>query len=572
MKRTLSAFFALLLCVSVSGAALAAPLEDARRTEALDIAEDLPAALSAEDKAAVLSALYEADVFAVRAALEARLVTCREVTEYYLQRIEAYNKPYNCFITLCEDALEQADARDAQIAAGTAEGELFGVPVVVKDNIHAEGYLTTNGRSKKSSAVSEENAAVVERLLEEGAVILAKSNMSTEAQDARTSRSAAAGETKNAYSRYLSAGGSSGGSAAATSLNFCAAALGTDTNSSLRIPAALNGCVALRVTTGLLPRDGIEILNQHRDVPGAITRTVAEQALMLDVLTGGEAGYLDNLDADALNGARIGVLKELTYARSSGERAEGNLCPEVAEAFARAVEELKECGAEVVEVSMPKLFPLSEVTFYTGGYEKIPALTEAFEAFLAEQALDAVIFPTYLSAPLRTGKDAEGTAWNVYEQPFVNNCRTLAPSGAVPEITVPIGYHSLGAGIGMEIAAGQHSEQLLLDLAYSYTERFDHRETPDGAPNVYADADDGELEELTDRYLVSLLPPEETEEEPVEDAEEAEDAEAPAAEQEETPAPPVPPTDDKKLLLCLIPFAVAVVLRHIPWKKAACRR
>lgn len=511
MKRRICLILSFLLCVNLlSGVGLCA---EKKLFFAIDLAAEwakpLPLSgparpLTEGEKEALLSALFEADIADLRRAIDLRLVTCRELTEYYLHRIEAYNKPYNCFITLLDNALEQADRRDQQLEAGTASGSLFGIPVVVKDNIHVEGYLTTNGHKKSNSEVSESNAAIVDNLLREGAVIIGKTNMSTEAQDAYTSRSAAVGETKNAYSVYLSAGGSSGGSATATALNFAAAALGTDTNSSLRIPAALAGCVSLRVTTGLLDREGIMILNSNRDVPGAITRSVEDQAILLDALCGG-GNYRENLNANALEGLRIGILEQLSYPQPYAfQRKEENFSAEVVAAFENAIEELRACGAEVVTVSMPSLFSLSDVTFPKGGYLKIPDFTAAFTQFLEKNNLAAVIFPTYLSEPLRTGTDADGIYWSVYDQVFLNNCRTLAPSAAVPEITVPIGQHSLGAGIGMEIAAAPYSEQLLLDIAYSYTLRYDHRAVPDGAPDEFAAANRGDLKSFVDGYEESL--------------------------------------------------------------------
>ena len=117
-----------------------------------------------------------------------------------------------------------------------------------------------------------------------------------------------------------------------------------------------------------------------------------------------------------------------------------------------------------------------------------------------------MVFPTYLSAPQRSGADETGKVWRVDSQPFLNNCRLLAPSAAVPEITVPIGTHSLGAGIGMEIAAAQGQEQLLLDLAYGYTLRFDHRTVPAGAPDRYAFAHGGDLDAWLDAYLAPETP------------------------------------------------------------------
>ena len=266
------------------------------------------------EKNALLSALIDADIATIQEALTLGLITSEELTAFYLERIETYNKPYNCFITICDDALEKAKEADALRATGKAEGALFGIPIVIKDNMNLTGYHTTNGYNKKASQIAKSNADVVQAFLDAGAVILAKANMSTAAQDALCSRSQVAGETKNAYNSTMASGGSSGGSAVATSLNFAVAALGTDTNSSLRIPAALNGCVSLRPTFGLLSNKGIKKLNSTRDTAGAITRTVYDQALMLDVLTGGSQKYAENLNDQVLSGMRIGILEELSYA------------------------------------------------------------------------------------------------------------------------------------------------------------------------------------------------------------------------------------------------------------------
>ena len=474
MRKVLSLLFSMILLLSVLGISASANVEQ------------YPI-LQGE---ALLSALYEAEISELKAALDAGVLTSVELTTYYLDRIEAYNKDYNCFITICDDALEVAAQRDAQRAAGNAEGMLFGIPIVIKDNMDLKGYHTTNGFKKKADQIAKENADVVEYLLQEGAVIIAKANMSTEAQDARRSSSQAVGETKNAYSKYMAAGGSSGGSAVSTSLNFTAAALGTDTNSSLRIPAALAGCVSLRPTFGLISVKGIKKLNGTRDVPGAITRTVYDQAIMLDVLTQGEYQYAENLNPDRLKGMRIGVLKQLSYAiTKTGTRSEENIDDEVAEAFDQALEELKEAGVEIVDVSMSNLFTLSDKTFVNNAQASKDALYSAFQDFMAEQNIEAVVYPSYLSTPIRSGKDASGTYWDAYSQLYLNNCRTLSPSAGLPEISVPIGLHSLGAGIGMEIASLKNSEQLLLDIAYGYTSRYDHRHLPAGAPNAYGESD-----------------------------------------------------------------------------------
>lgn len=478
MKKRVCA--AILAAVMVWGAVFAAAAEPS---------------LTDTDKKAVLAALYEADIASTREALELGLVSSEELTSYYLARISQYNGPHNCFITLCTNALDEARKRDEARANGAAAGALWGIPVVVKDNMNYAGWPTTNGYAGKKAA-EKTNAAVVDALLREGAVILGKTNMSTAAQDARASYSAAAGETKNAYAVYLSSGGSSGGTAVAVSLNFAMAGLGTDTNSSLRYPSSLNGCVTLRPTTGLLSNDGVVRLNRVRDTPGAITRTVADQAIMLDALTGGKNGYYENLNGEALAGLRIGVLQNLTYATSAETvRTAKNLDGEVRAAFSAAVEELRACGAEVVEVTMSRFFSLSSATMSTNAAGPRTAFYNAYRAFLQKNALDAVIFPTYLSAPLYSGVTPDGKKWKVSSQVYINNCKYLSPSAGVPEMTVPIGRHSRGAGIGMEIAGDKNTEQLLLDIAYSYTQRYDHRQVPDTAPDLYAGSYAGPLDQ-----------------------------------------------------------------------------
>ncbi|MBR7108093.1 MAG: amidase, partial [Lentisphaeria bacterium] len=162
------------------------------------------------DKETLLSGLFEADIATVREAIAEGLITSEELTQYYLDRIGQYNKNYNCFITICDDALEVARQRDAKIQKGEGDGLLFGVPIVIKDNIDLAGYHTTNGHKKDDSQIKDENAAVVQSLIDEGAVIIAKTNMSTDARNAQWSYSEIKGETKNAYNHHLSAGGSSG--------------------------------------------------------------------------------------------------------------------------------------------------------------------------------------------------------------------------------------------------------------------------------------------------------------------------------------------------------------------------
>jgi len=458
------------------------------------------AELEAEEKNAIYAALLDADIATLRQAIDTQLITCEELTAYYLQRIDTYNETYNCFITLCDDALEKAREKDQLLAEGKAEGLLFGIPIVVKDNIHVEGYLTTNGLKKSSSKVSTKTAEVVENLLAEGAIILGKTNLRKEADSAENSYSYAVGHTKNAYNPNLSPGGSSGGSAVATSLNFAAASLGTDTRSSLRIPAALNGCVALRPSKGLVSQDGLIVLSKRRDTAGAITRTVLDQAIMLDAMLGTD--FTENLNSDALEGLRIGILKNLADNPDAD--------PEVIAAFQQAVENLKSCSVTVIEVTMPKMHTLAGAVSTDTTKKPIEAFNEAFQDFLKKKDIAAVIFPTYMHTPHYIGTDENGKNWDNVDQEWINNCKDLSPGSGSPEISIPIGTHSRGAGIGMEITAARGCDQLLLDIAYSYTQRFDHRVIPAGTPDLYADFFVSDLQTLVSEYEAGTWPIPET--------------------------------------------------------------
>lgn len=477
------------------------------------------------EKESILSALFEADILTIRTAIDNRVISCEELTSYYLERIEKYNKSYNCFITICYESLDVAKERDKALANGKNKGALFGVPVVIKDNMNLEGFYTTNGHKFEDSEVATDNAYVVSLLLKEGAIIVGKTNMSTDAQDARTSFSKVKGETKNAYNTLLSAGGSSGGTASAVSLNFAVAGLGTDTNSSLRIPAILNGCYSLRPTLNKIPFDGCTHLNNSRDVIGAVTRSVYDQAIMLDVLTENKYSYERKLNSSAISGLKFGILSELTYPVETSlitetdeelrekkikqfdlqYRTEKNMDTEVSSTFQNAVNNLKNCGAEVVTVSMPELFELAYPTFQKHDFSIKKTFYNQIKAFMKENDLDALIFPTYLSTPLKSGTDSSGKYWNVWSQVFLNNCRVISPSTSMPEMSLLIGYHSSGAGIGMEILTDKNNEQLLLNIAYSYTQRYDCRKIPSGAPDLYSKWNIGSLEDILEKYDIPAL-------------------------------------------------------------------
>ena len=164
---------------------------------------------------------------------------------------------------------------------------------------------------------------------------------------------------------------------------------------------------------------------------------------------------------------------------------------------------MEACGAEVVEVNIPNVLNLAADTLYTNKSVYKENMYAAIQKAMEENSVSALIFPTYLHTPQYSGRDADGNYWSVWEQTFINNTSQFSSCASLPEIAVPIGQHSRGACMGMEIAALKNQEQLLLDIAYAYTEKYDHRVAPTSAPDLYADSCVGTLGEVIDDYYTA---------------------------------------------------------------------
>ena len=448
-------------------------------------------ALNEYDESELIGMSFEASISELSELLDRGIFSSEELTAYYLERIEEYNPDFNCFITLCDEAMEVAKLRDEQRARGEILGKLHGIPIVIKDNIDVEGYPTTNGENWRKNNIAQDNANVVQKLVDAGAIIIGKTNMSTMADYAVHSISEVQGETKNAYSLDYSSGGSSGGSAVAVSLNFAAAALGTDTNSSLRIPSAYASTVSLRTSYGLIDKDGVVPLVYDRDVVGTITKTVEDQALMLDVMTDDEYSFYDNLDADYLNGAKIGYIVQLCELTPSFPYSHSDVNMEILQAVNQAVKDMEAAGATIVRIDMPNLFYYNSIRSYDAIY------TDLKNAF-SKYDLDGLVFPSCLSTTPPSGFDAYGTPLSL-KCAFINPVRYFSSPLGIPEICVPAGYTSDGLSIGLEILGLKGSEQTLLNIAYSYETATQHRTTSSLAPNLY-EYDGSDIE----RYLFLL--------------------------------------------------------------------
>ena len=262
----------------------------------------------------------------LRAALDAHRTSSEQLVRYYLDRIDRLDKrgPHiNALITLNPKALEQAQYADAH--APGSSSPLYGIPFIVKDNYDTAGIPTSGGSAALAHSIPSTNAVVVQRLLDRGAILIGKANMSELAASyGRMGYSSAGGLTVNPYNTARDVSGSSSGSAAAVAADFAPFALGTDTSGSIRGPASVAGLVGLRPTLGLTSRSGVIPLASSFDTTGVLTRTAADQAIVLEAIAGpdpndvateaapaGGQGYRQALDARSLEGARLGVVTSL---------------------------------------------------------------------------------------------------------------------------------------------------------------------------------------------------------------------------------------------------------------------
>jgi amidase len=247
----------------------------------------------------------------------------RGLVELYLERIDALDRrgPHlGAVIELNPEARSIAESLDRELRAGKSRGPLHGMPLLVKDNIETgDRMMTTAGSLALEGHYASQDAPIVKRLRDAGAVILGKTNLS-EWANFRSSRSVSGWsgrglQTRNPYALDRNPSGSSSGSGAATAACLCAASVGTETDGSIVSPSSLNGLVGIKPTVGLLSRTGIIPISQTQDTAGPMTRTVRDAALLLTAMAGMDP-------ADAATQAAAGHIQS-DYTRSCGRRLEG---------------------------------------------------------------------------------------------------------------------------------------------------------------------------------------------------------------------------------------------------------
>lgn len=488
--------------------------------------------------------IEEATVAGIHAALQAGETTASALVDACLARIDAYDRAgpgLNAIVTVNAEARAQAARLDADfVQTGELRGALHGIPVVVKDQIETAGIMTTFGSIAMDGYVPEHDATVIRRLHAAGAIVLAKTAMPDFAT-AWFGYSSKSGTTRNPYDLAHDPGGSSGGTGAAVAANLGVLGIGEDTGGSIRLPAAFDNLVGLKVTPGLISRHGISPLVSFQDSAGPMCRTVEDAARLLQVLVGydaadpytataviaGGAHYLAALDRGALAGRTLGVLHQ-----AFGNPAD-SACAAVNTVINQALTAMEAAGANLVEVRIPELDHYVELTSLylthsrhdidaflaarpvpwqrvrdihaAGLYHRALELFEmvvdgpddpyaepdywqrytAREAFqrvivnaMGQAGASALVFPTTrIPAPSRAELDAG--RWTTFS--FPTNTLIAAQSW-MPAVSVPAGFTSTGLPVGIEMVGLPYREADLLALAYAFEQATLHRRAPACAP------------------------------------------------------------------------------------------
>jgi len=492
--------------------------------------------------------LESATIADLQAAIAAGSLSSEKLVSLSLARIAAYDDvgpALNAIILVNPKALAEARALDAERAAGKSRGPMHGIPVILKDNHDTFDLPNTGGSVFLEGSIAPDDAFIVKKLREAGAVILAKANLSEFASSAQTNGfSSLGGQTLNPHDLARGPAGSSGGSGAAVAAWYAPVALGTDTGGSIRNPALANGIAALKPTRGLLSRDGIIPLGLTFDTSGPMARSVYDLAVSTGAMIGVDSAdpatftsagkyhtdYTVFLKKDALRGARLGLLPDYAGIDEGVKKV-------VAASRAR----LEAAGATIVEISLPKFILdrqsmhevmrpgefKAQIADYLAtlrpGYPRTLAelitLSEKFKPkpgqlanpsrwaqFKTEQASYDLDDPVYLAtaahAPALIAGVIEGIMANEnldafiyptnqvpavrldndYSKPRAPSATSIANITGFPDLIVPAGVTAEGLPVTLSFLGPSYSEPRLFGLGYAFEQAALARVAPPTTP------------------------------------------------------------------------------------------
>lgn len=458
----------------------------------------------------------------ISSALDKGYVTSELLVQLYLDRIEEYNDEFNVINQLNENALEEAKQLDEERASGYLRGKLHGIPILVKTNIDVKGLATTAGSKALKDNYPNDDAYIIAKLKDAGAIILGSTNMSEFAFSALDSYSSY-GNVKNAFNTEYTPYGSSGGSAVSVALSFASAALGTDTNSSVRLPASAAGVVGLRPSLGLLSRTGIIPYDTERDTAGILTKTVRDSALILNIIAGSDELDEKTMDAEVkdyidtsfdISDIKIGVITSYVEGSSSGSGANSLTDDDIKDLTLEKIALMEENGANIVYIDqlLNSYYlgiagsTMSGITFCDGFNDYIKNTTGTIRSFSALAKASGKVYnlSDYLSGcggtwqkelPSKNEKkssfedhvlqimnenDIDVIVYPSAKEKISKLGNVLSPKspgsslGSVigyPSITVPMGYID-GFPYGLEFFSTKYNEDVLYGVA-EFFEKID---------------------------------------------------------------------------------------------------
>lgn len=434
--------------------------------------------------------------------LRRREISPVEITRDCLSQIEKQNSALNAFITvMAESALAEARTAEAEIARGEWRGPLHGVPVALKDLIATAGVPTTSASALHKDRIPSEDADVVRRLRQAGAIIIGKTNLHEFAYGG-SSLISYFGEMRNPWDVQRITGGSSGGSAGAVAAGMVGAAIGTDTAGSIREPAALCGCVGIKPTYGRVSSRGVFPLSPSLDHVGPLAASVMDAAIVLQAVAGYDPEDITTADVPVAD--FVGALREDAKQIRVGVPREHfftDLDPEVASAMEHALSGIETLVAEVRDVRLevptdrtvqaaesfaihtesiaksPELYQPETLRRIRTG-EKVSAADYIAKRRQLEQErrriaqafadVDLLVTPTTpIPAPAIAELKANPDALRPAELALLRNTRPFNVWG-LPAMSVPCGFTQSGLPIGLQIAGPHWREDLVLRLAYAY--------------------------------------------------------------------------------------------------------
>jgi aspartyl-tRNA(Asn)/glutamyl-tRNA(Gln) amidotransferase subunit A len=446
-----------------------------------------------------------------------------EVTEYLLERIRRFQPMLNAFITITGDlALKQAQRAEREIVRGHYRGPLHGIPISLKDLFYTKGIRTTGGSKILRRFVPNENAAVVDRLLQAGVVIVGKTNLHEFAFGV-TNVNPHYGPVHNPWDMQRISGGSSGGSAASVISALALASLGTDTGGSIRIPAAACGCVGLKPTYGRIALNGVIPLADSLDHVGPLTRCVHDAGIMLEAISkpnqndsGSPAGS-DTVFTGGLRkgvkGLRIGVPRQYFFNRVQTA---------VRRNFVAALAALERIGARICEVDLKGMDETDELAavitcgealanhwdwirkrpsdygedvrlLLEGGMNQLSSnylLAQKRRRKYGERLADALRSVEVLAMPaipvvaprIEENQVVVGRNRENVRSALLRLTRPGNLSG-LPAISVPCGFSDEGLPTGLQLMGRHWEEAMLLRVAYAFEQATSwHRSFPIESP------------------------------------------------------------------------------------------